>query len=202
MCPRDAAGQGQIGVYREKKETHIDGQATLVPSSAGTGNNRGWLGFNGRDAQYALPETTESVFLPCASQPLLSLSSLCWFFPVFLRGIVPTPWNTVSPSTSRHSRAYLVYSFNTSLSNRLPPLLQLQYRARVLSRSPRSPATSHWAEPRCFGNRSPWLDSGRFLRPSSTFFLETGIETFDRADCNDSIAGFLSADFIRRNVIN
>ena len=39
-------------------------------------------------------------------------------------------------SKPQNSRAYLVYSFNTSLSNRL---LQLQYRATVLSRSPRTP---------------------------------------------------------------
>lgn len=66
-----------------------------------------------------------SFFLSC---PVLSLSLSVSHFAVSL----------ASPlhSKPQNSRAYLVYSFNTSLSNRL---LQLQYRATVLSRSPRTP---------------------------------------------------------------
>lgn len=59
MCPRELVEKDEH--VRERK-INRDGQATLVSSCAGTGNNRGWLEFNGRAAQYALSETTSSVF--------------------------------------------------------------------------------------------------------------------------------------------
>lgn len=104
-------------------------------------------GFNGRAVQYAPTETTNSRFLLAFSPPP-STSQL-------LSSIVSSSSASHPPlSRSSSSRAYLVYSFNTSLSNRLLPLLQLRYRAAALSRSPRSPGTSHSVNARCFGNRS------------------------------------------------
>lgn len=56
MCPREPVEKDEH--VRERK-INRDGQATLVSSScAGTGNNRGWLEFNGRAAQYAPAQTT------------------------------------------------------------------------------------------------------------------------------------------------
>lgn len=133
MRPRELVEKDER--VRERK-INRDGRATLVSSCAGTGNNRGWLEFNGRAAQYALSETTSS---------LLFSFFLVRFFSLLLRGIVPTLVS--SPLEPHNSRAYLVYSFNTSLSNRL---LQLQYRATVLSRSPRTPRSSVGLD----GNRS------------------------------------------------
>lgn len=129
MRPRELVEKDER--VRERK-INRDGRATLVSSCAGTGNNRGWLEFNGRAAQYALSETTSS---------LLFSFFLVRFFSLLLRGIAPLH------SKPHNSRAYLVYSFNTSLSNRL---LQLQYRATVLSRSPRTPRSSVGLD----GNRS------------------------------------------------
>lgn len=131
MCPRELVEKDEH--VRERK-INRDGQATLVSSCAGTGNNRGWLEFNGRAAQYALSETTSSVFFFLLFSFFLSFLfgfslSLSYFAVSFQRS---SPLH----SKPQNSRAYLVYSFNTSLSNRL---LQLQYRATVLSRSPRTP---------------------------------------------------------------
>lgn len=58
MRPRELVEKDER--VRERK-INRDGQATLVSSCAGTGNNRGWLEFNGRAAQYALSETTSSL---------------------------------------------------------------------------------------------------------------------------------------------
>lgn len=142
MCPREPVEKDER--VRERK-INRDGQATLVSSScAGTGNNRGWLEFNGRAAQYAPAQTTSSMFfffLFFFFPPFLSgfSLSLSLFAVSFQRSSRPVPSRLVSSplhSKPQNSRAYLVYSFNTSLSNRL---LQLQYRATVLSRSPRTP---------------------------------------------------------------
>lgn len=74
MCPREPVEKDER--VRERK-INRDGQATLVSSScAGTGNNRGWLEFNGRAAQYAPAQTTSSMFF----------FFLFFFFPPFLSG--------------------------------------------------------------------------------------------------------------------
>lgn len=78
MRPRELVEKDER--VRERK-INRDGRATLVSSCAGTGNNRGWLEFNGRAAQYALSETTSS---------LLFSFFLVRFFSLLLRGIVPT----------------------------------------------------------------------------------------------------------------
>lgn len=86
MCPRELVEKDEH--VRERK-INRDGQATLVSSCAGTGNNRGWLEFNGRAAQYALSETTSSVFFFLLFSFFLSFL-FGFSLSLLLRGIVPT----------------------------------------------------------------------------------------------------------------
>lgn len=86
MCPRELVEKDEH--VRERK-INKDGQATLVSSCAGTGNNRGWLEFNGRAAQYALSETTSSVFFFLLFSFFLSFL-FGFSLSLLLRGIVPT----------------------------------------------------------------------------------------------------------------
>ena len=131
----------------KERDRHRRSSDPRVPSSAGTGNKY-------RDSSGLTVVTFNMRVCLCLS---LSFFLLLLFSPRFLRDIVPTPWSCCCVSHPRHSPAYLVYSFNTSLSNRLLPLLQLQYRGQASLTLPLSlsSARSHWEVARRSGNRSP-----------------------------------------------